>query len=236
MPNTPGLSFQLQKKLNFSDGLANLELELQLKRGEWLGLLGPSGAGKTTVLRLLAGLDVADGGFIHVEQERWLDVARGYSLPTRRRRVGFVFQDHALFPHMTVRQNMRFARPAGSETGRADELLELVGLSGLATSYPVRLSGGQQQRLALARALASAPRLLLLDEPLSALDADLRREMQDLLLNIRARNLVDYAILVTHDVGEAERLVDRSFRLQRGQPSVVDCPPVFAENPSINPS
>ena len=240
MPNSPGLSFHLGKRLSFSDGIADLEFELQIRRGEWLGLLGPSGAGKTTVLRLLAGLDLADAGFIRIGQETWLDVARRYCMPTRRRQVGFVFQDHALFPHMTVQQNIHFARPKGADPALAEELLELVGLCGLRDSYPVRLSGGQQQRLALARALASAPRILLLDEPLSALDADLRREMQDLLLQIREKNLVDYAILVTHDLAEAGRLVDRSIRLERGRPRPLDAClmplPHGAQPISINPS
>ncbi len=233
------LEFQLRKRLNFSDGVATLDVALRVPRGQWLALRGPSGAGKTTLMRLLAGLTVADAGHIRIEQEIWLDVARQHNTPTRLRRCGVVFQDHALFPHMTVRQNVLLARPKGAGPEMADELLALVGLADLAARYPAHLSGGQQQRLALARALASAPRILLLDEPLSALDADLRREMQDLLLKIRASEWVDYAVLVTHDAGEAERLVDRTVRLARGQvvedhceaSAMAQCPPPSLTRP-----
>lgn len=211
------LEFQLHKRLNFADGIAALDVALRLPRGQWLALLGPSGAGKSTLLRLLAGLTAADAGHIRMEQDTWLDVARRNETPTRLRRCGVIFQDHALFPHMTVRQNVVFARPKGAGSEMADELLALVGLGELSARYPVQLSGGQQQRLALARALASSPRILLLDEPLSALDPDLRREMQDLLLKIRESELVDYAVLVTHDADESERLVDRNVRLVRGR-------------------
>ena len=233
MPTSHHLEFQLEKRLNFSDGVGTLKVALRMPRGQWLALLGPSGAGKTTLLRLLAGLTVADAGHIRMEQDVWFDAARRHNTPTRLRRCGVVFQDHALFPHMTVRQNIMFARPKGAEQGVTDELLALVGLTELAARYPIQLSGGQQQRLALARALASSPRLLLLDEPLSALDADLRREMQGLLLKIRESALVDYAVLITHDASEAERLVERSVCLARGrvveddgeQPSARRLPP-----------
>lgn len=217
MPTARHLEFHLRRYLNFADGVSALDVALGIPRGQWLALLGPSGAGKTTLLRLLAGLTAADAGHIRMEQETWLDVRLGNNTPTRLRRCGFVFQDHALFPHMTARRNALFARPRGADPGLIDELLDLVGLTDLADRYPVQLSGGQQQRLALARALASSPRILLLDEPLSALDAGLRREMQDLLLKVRAAELVDYAVLVTHDAGEAARLVDRTVRLERGR-------------------
>ena len=228
MPSARHLEFHLQRNLNFSDGIAVLDIALKIPRGQWLALLGPSGAGKTTILRLLAGLTAADAGHIRMEQETWLDVGQGHNTPTRLRRCGFVFQDHALFPHMTVRRNVLFARPRGADPGLVDELLDLVGLTDLADRYPVQLSGGQQQRLALARALASSPRILLLDEPLSALDASLRREMQDLLLKIRASEMVDYAVLVTHDPDEAERLVDRTIRLERGRIVADDSRPGLA--------
>lgn len=210
------LEFHLRKSLNFPDGAGGLDVALAVPHGQWLALLGPSGAGKTSVLRLLAGLADADGGHIRAGADCWLDRSLGFSLPTRRRRIGFVFQDHALFPHLCARRNLMFARPRGADAGRVDELLDLVGLSGLADRFPAQLSGGQAQRLALARALASEPRLLLFDEPLSALDPELRQEMQSLLIEVRRRGLVDCALLVTHDVAEATRLVDRVVRLERG--------------------
>ena len=215
---------ELRKSLNFADGRAMMDVSLKIPQGQWLAILGPSGAGKTTVLRLLAGLCAADEGHIKVGQDVWLDTASRLVKPTRLRKIGFVFQDHALFPHMTARKNIAFALPRGADEETVTEVLELVGLAGLAERYPSQLSGGQQQRLALARALTVRPLLLLLDEPLSSLDPRLRKDMQDLLLDIRQRGLVQYAVLVTHDDAEAGRLVDRMIRMDRGS--------VIADEPS----
>ena len=226
-----GLEFDLDKQLDFSTGSSRLAVTLNIEHGQWVALLGPSGAGKTTLLRLLAGLTTADAGHIRFNGTPWLDSTRNFSLPTRNRGIGFVFQDLGLFPHMTARQNVAFAHaPRASAT--VDEFLELVGLEGLAGRYPAQLSGGQQQRLALARTLASAPSILLLDEPLAALDLALRLEMQSLLLDIRRRRLVDYAILVTHDTDEALLLADRIVRMECGN-IVSDNPnPAFAVRPT----
>lgn len=214
---SPALACRLGKRLAFAHGDDRLEIALAVPPGQWLAVLGPSGAGKTTLLRLLAGLTPAEQGRIDAGQACWLDTQRGIAQPTRHRRIGFVFQDHALFPHMSARGNIAFARPRGSDPARIDTLLALVGLDGLAERYPAQLSGGQQQRLALARALATEARLLLLDEPLSALDRGLRREMQALLSDIRARGLVDAALLVTHDADEARMLSDRQVELAAGR-------------------
>ncbi len=211
-----GLEFDLQKRLDFATGSSLLALTLSVEPGQWIALLGPSGAGKTTLLRLLAGLTTADAGHIRFKGQPWLDCTRNFSLPTRLRGIGFVFQDLGLFPHMTARQNVAFAHNARARAS-IDDFLELVGLSGLAERYPAQLSGGQQQRLALARTLASAPSILLLDEPLVALDPALRLDMQTLLLDIRQRALVDHALLVTHDAEEALLLANRIVRMERGQ-------------------
>ncbi len=214
----PGeLFFALRKSLNFASGEALLDVSLRLPPGQWLALQGPSGAGKTTLLRLLAGLETAAEGVIRAGDEIWLDSRRGSCLPTRLRRAGMVFQELGLFPHMSARRQVDFARRPESKALPTGQLLELVGLEKLAERYPAELSGGQKQRLALARTLASAPRLLLLDEPLSALDPQLRRSMQTLLQEVRASALVDYAILVSHDLDEACQLAARIVRLQRGQ-------------------
>jgi len=214
----PGeLFFALRKSLNFASGEAQLDVSLRLPPGQWLALQGPSGAGKTTLLRLLAGLETAAEGVIRAGDEIWLDSRRGSCLPTRLRRAGMVFQELGLFPHMSARRQVDFARRPESKALPTAQLLELVGLDKLAERYPAELSGGQKQRLALARTLASAPRLLLLDEPLSALDPQLRRSMQALLQEVRASALVDYAILVSHDLDEACQLAARIVRLQRGQ-------------------
>ena len=215
-PANERLHFRLRKQLRAADGPLTLDVELDIARGESLALLGPSGTGKTTLLRLLAGLLSADAGHIAAFGQIWLDSARGIDQPPRRRRAGLVFQDYALFPNMSVRGNVRFALPRGRPAQRADELLEIVGLAGLAGERPERLSGGQQQRLALARALAAEPELLLLDEPLSALDGKLRRELQDALATLRAQRDTTL-ILVTHDPGEALRLANRAVLLEGGR-------------------
>lgn len=211
------LRFHVEKSLHFATGAASLKIALELPHGQWLALLGPSGAGKTSLLRILAGLTEPESGWLQAGTHTWFDASQKFSLPTRHRRIGFVFQDQALFPHMTALKNLLFALPRGGDAALADELLDLVGLRALSGRYPAQLSGGQQQRLALARALATQPSLLLLDEPLSSLDAELRGEMQELLLEIRRRSLVDYALLVTHDADEARRLAHRVVRLERGQ-------------------
>jgi molybdate transport system ATP-binding protein len=166
-------------------------------------LFGPSGSGKTTLLRLIAGLDRPDEGLILFRDSTWHDSSRGIHLPPQRRRAGFLFQDYALFPHMTVAANVAFA----GNRERAAELMRSFGLSDMAARYPREISGGQQQRVALARALAAGSALLLLDEPLSALDAAsrlrLRTELRRMLLASRVP-----AILVTHDRAEAIALGD----------------------------
>lgn len=174
-------------------------------------LFGPSGSGKTTVLRALAGLDRPDEGTIARGDETWLDAARGVFIPARRRRVGLLFQDYALFPHLTARQNVAFGlhRAGNAERARRTaETLASLKLDGLGDRRPSELSGGQRQRVALARAIAPSPRLLLLDEPLSALDAPTREELRGELRALLLRLGVP-AIVVTHDRIEALALGDR---------------------------
>ena len=177
-----------------------LRLALDVAPGT-TALVGPSGAGKTTVLRCVAGLHRPDAGRIAVGPAVWF--APGVALPPERRGVGLVFQDHALFPHLSVRQNVAFGGAA-----RADELLERFGIAHLATARPGAISGGERQRVALARALARDPGVLLLDEPMSALDADtrsrVRTELQDVLGGLGLPTL-----LVTHDARDAAALAQR---------------------------
>jgi molybdate transport system ATP-binding protein len=187
-------------------------LTIPLDRARVTVLFGPSGSGKTTLLRLLAGLDRPDEGVIVFRGAAWCDSARGVHLPPQQRRAGFLFQDYALFPHLTVAGNVAFACPRD----RAAALLETFGLSDLAARYPRAISGGQQQRVALARALAAGSALLLLDEPLSALDAASRvRVRADLRRMLLASGIP--AILVTHDRAEAIALGDWMAVLVEGR-------------------
>jgi iron(III) transport system ATP-binding protein len=191
---------------------------LEVEAGEFLALLGPSGCGKTTALRVAAGFEAPDSG--QVELNGVLVAGPGTFVAPERRAVGMVFQDYALFPHLDVAANVGFGLPRRGRRGRVDELLELVGLSGFGARSPGELSGGQQQRVALARALAPRPRLVLLDEPWSAIDAQLREEMRGELARVlRAEGVT--VVLVTHDREEAFTLADRIALMRDGQ--VLQC-------------
>jgi iron(III) transport system ATP-binding protein len=180
--------------------------ELCVSRGEFLTLLGPSGCGKTTLLRLIAGFERPDAGEVWLEGQ--LVAGPGAWTAPDRRRVGFVFQDYALFPHLTVAENIGFGLARRERKGRRAEVLDLVGLAGFERRYPHELSGGQQQRVALARALAPSPSLVLLDEPWSNIDPLLRHSMRDELGEIlRAADVT--VLLVTHDREEAFSISDR---------------------------
>jgi len=179
-----------------------LELALELG-GETFALVGPSGAGKTTILRAIAGLLRPEHGRVVVGSETWLDTERGIDLPPEGRSVGLVFQEQALFPHLNVRQNVGYGGPA-----RAHDLLASFGLAELAGARPNELSGGERQRVALARALARDPAVLLLDEPLSALDATTRARLRTELRG-RLRELDLPTFLVTHDFEDAAALAER---------------------------
>jgi len=203
------LDFHLRKALHTAAGPRTLDVALALPPGELLALRGPSGAGKTTLLRLLAGLDRPDAGFVRFEEQTWYDGPRRQWLPPRRRPLGFVFQDYALFPNMTVRENLAFAAEEQPDKKQVvSELLELLELGELAARRPALLSGGQQQRVALARALAPEPAVILLDEPFSNLDAELRASVRAEVRQILA-DAGATAVLVTHDQEEALSLADR---------------------------
>jgi molybdate transport system ATP-binding protein len=192
-----------------------LQVQASIESGSFVSLFGPSGAGKTTVLRMLAGLDDPDQGRIVVNGETWFDSEKGIRLSPQKRSIGFVFQDYALFPNLDVRRNVSFA--AGrNDAGWVDELLALTGLASLQHRLPATLSGGQRQRTALARAIARKPALLLLDEPLSALDAEWRGQLQDDLAGLHRRFGIT-TLLVSHDVGEVFKLSRRVLRLDHGQ-------------------
>jgi putative spermidine/putrescine transport system ATP-binding protein len=187
-------------------------LSLDLAPGEFVALLGPSGCGKTTALRIVAGLERATSGSV------WIGGRDVSGIPTNKRDIGMVFQAYSLFPHMTARRNVEFGlkmrgRP---DHQRAGEMLDLVGLSAQADRYPHQMSGGQQQRVALARALAVAPAVLLLDEPLSALDAKVRVQLREEIRRIQLE-LGTTTLFVTHDQDEALAIADRVGVMREGR-------------------
>jgi sulfate transport system ATP-binding protein len=206
------------------------DVSLEIPDGSLTAVLGPSGSGKSTLLRIVAGLERPDAGEVLLSGED----ATG--LAPQRRNVGFVFQHYAAFKHMTVRDNVAFAltirrRPKQEIRGRVDELLELVQLSGFADRYPSRLSGGQRQRMALARALAAKPRVLLLDEPFGALDARVRAELRDWLRRLHEEVHVT-TVFVTHDQEEAMEVADRVAVFDHGRLEQVGAPAELYDRPA----
>jgi molybdate transport system ATP-binding protein len=198
-------------------GDLELDVELEVEAGECLALAGPSGAGKTSVLNVAAGLLRPRAGRVSCNGETWLDTQRGQYAPPEQRRCGYVFQDYALFPHLSAWRNVAYALPRGRDRrAEALALLDRFGLAARADARPRELSGGERQRVALARALAARPRVLLLDEPLSALDARTRAHAErELAATLRDAGVP--ALLVTHDFGEAALLGDRVAVIDAGR-------------------
>lgn len=209
------IEIDIRKKLFSAQGEFTLAMQMNIGQGEFISLFGQSGAGKTTLLRCLAGLEKPDSGSIKVKGETWFDSKSGFMLPARLRRAGYMFQDYALFPNMSVRGNMEFALRPGANEQRVSELIELMGLGELQQRRPDTLSGGQKQRVALARALASEPQLLLLDEPFSALDHAIRVRLQDEVLRLQ-RHFGLTTVMVSHDIGEVYKLSQRVMVMEQG--------------------
>jgi putative spermidine/putrescine transport system ATP-binding protein len=218
---TPAIEFRAVTR-SFGELRAVDAVSMAVGRGEFFAMLGPSGSGKTTCLRLVAGFEAPDAGQVLLDGQ---DVS---TVPPWERSVNTVFQDYALFPHMTVAQNVAYGLrvrkvDAATCARRAGELLELVKLAGLGARRPAQLSGGQRQRVALARALANEPQVLLLDEPLGALDLKLREEMQVELKRLQ-RSLGITFVYVTHDQGEALSMADRVAVFSQGRIEQLDAP------------
>ena len=210
------IEIDIQKKLYSAQGEFILDLQLNIQQGEFISLFGESGAGKTTFLRCLAGLETPETGSIVVNGDSWFDNKKGILLHARQRRAGYMFQDYALFPNMTVRGNLEFALRPGASKLRVSELIALMGLGDLQQRKPDTLSGGQKQRVALARALASEPRLLLLDEPFSALDHATSVRLQDEVLRLQ-RHFGLTTVMVSHDVSEVYKLSQRVIVIEHGR-------------------
>ncbi len=210
------IQFRAYKILNTTQGKMPLDVSFTLEHGQLISLFGKSGAGKTTILRILAGLTNADESFIEVDNEIWDDTKKKIHLPAQTRSIGFVFQDYALFPNLTVKENVQFALQKKSDRKIVPELLELMELQQLQHNKPTRLSGGQQQRVALARAIARRPKILLLDEPLSALDDEMRFKLQDYIFKAHLHYKLT-TILVSHHLPEIFRLSDNVIILDKGK-------------------
>jgi molybdate transport system ATP-binding protein len=208
------LSINITKAMLSAEGKTNLEVRSEVQDNELLCLFGHSGAGKTTLLRILAGLTKPDKGRIVFNDTVWFDSEKKINLPPQERNVGYMFQDYALFPNMTVEKNISFGQKEKNKE-EVDKLLELFDLEILKNQHPSKLSGGQKQRVALARALASKPNVLLLDEPLSALDFDMRLALQHEIR--KAHELLNtVTIMVSHDLPEVFHLASTVIVLKNG--------------------
>ena len=210
------IEINIIKPLYTADGIINLKVNKKINKGDFLTLFGKSGSGKTTLLRILAGLETPKSGKIVVDKEIWFDSSKKINLAPQKRDVGFVFQDYALFPNMSVKKNLEFALKNKNEIKKVDEILEIMEIKNLSNMKPELLSGGQKQRVALARTLMTNPKILLLDEPLSALDTTMRLKLQDELSLIHQKFNIT-SILVSHDISEVFKLSNRVFKINLGE-------------------
>ena len=209
------IKVDLHKTFKSSSKGFKLSIKLKLEAGSFVAIRGKSGAGKSTLLRLIAGLSKPDSGRLEVFNQTWYNNEDKTNLPTQARNIGFVFQDYALFPHLTLRENLEFAGEKDIDQQHVQSLIEVMEISELLDRKPGTLSGGQKQRVALARALVRKPNILLLDEPLAALDSEIRIKLQNHIKALHKQfNLT--TIMVTHDQGEILRMADRLVEIENG--------------------
>ncbi len=206
----------ISKKLHLPHSSGELKIDTEVESRSFTALYGPSGAGKTSLLRIMAGLLKPERGIIEVNGQTWLNTAKKINLPPQQRNIGFVFQDYALFPNMTVEENLRYALPAHQSPLRLQELIATMKLQAWANLKPDVLSGGQKQRVALARALVREPEVLLLDEPLSALDDHTRLQLQQELLRVHQQYSLT-TLLVSHHLPEVFKLATHVIKIEEGQ-------------------
>jgi molybdate transport system ATP-binding protein len=204
------IKINIKKQLHGASGDMNLDVDLQIKSNDFIALIGQSGSGKTTMLRVLAGLEKSDG-LIKVDSTVWQD--NNTFLPPQKRKIGFVFQDYALFPNLSVEENLLYVN---KDKTLAKELLELTELLELKNRMPNTLSGGQKQRVSLCRAMMNRPKLLLMDEPLSALDPNMRLKLQHEILLLH-KKFETTTIMVSHDLSEIYKLSNQLIELQNGK-------------------
>lgn len=210
------MKVSLQKQLRGGKNFFQLDVSFEIPAGEMLAIMGPSGAGKTTLLKMIAGLLAPDRGSVEVGGEPWYDHQHRINLRPQERSIGYVFQDYALFPNMSVRKNLQYALASGQPREIIDEVLELIHIQNLANQKPPSLSGGQQQRVALARAIIRRPKVLLLDEPFAALDDTMRSKLQYDLMELHHRYRTT-TLLVSHNPAEVARMASQVIMLRDGQ-------------------
>jgi molybdate transport system ATP-binding protein len=210
------IKVKAKKKLMTAEGPLDLDIDFKVQEAEFVTLFGESGGGKTTTLRMIAGLTPPDEGYIEVDGKVWFDSTKKIDLPANRRHVGFVFQEYSLFPNMTVRQNLEYALENRRDKGSIDDFLSLVHLSELQDCRPHQLSGGQKQRIALVRALLRKPKVYLLDEPLAAVDLAMRLKLQDEILALYRKAGIA-TIFVSHDLPEVFKLAGKVLVLEKGR-------------------
>lgn len=210
------IEIAINKKLQSTSGQMILDVRLEIVEGKLVTIYGKSGAGKTSILKIIAGLLKADTGVIKVNDNYWLDSSKGINLPPQKRNIGFVFQEYALFPNMSVKENLLFALTKNQDDKIVNELIEIIELGDLQDRKPETLSGGQKQRVALARALVKKPQVLMLDEPLSALDNEMRQNLQQYVLQVHNEFKLT-TILISHDVSEIIKMSDYLFEIDQGK-------------------
>ncbi|NRA92923.1 MAG: ATP-binding cassette domain-containing protein [Psychroserpens sp.] len=207
------IELNLNKKMNTSSGLETLSANAVIEQNKISAIYGKSGVGKTTLLRMISGLIKPDNGILKVNGKIWFSSDEHINMKVQNRRVGFVFQDYALFPNMTVRQNINYALRDKKNKEYVDKLLEETQLIKLADKLPSFISGGQKQRVALARALALKPEILLMDEPLSALDIEIRIKLRKLIIDLHSEYKMT-TLIVSHDIPEIFSIANRVFKIE----------------------
>ncbi len=210
------ISINIFKALKGTQGFFDLAIDETINKSDFIGVYGKSGAGKTSLLRMLSGLDIPDKGTIIVEDTPWFDSSKRTNLPVQKRNIGYVFQEDVLFDNMTVLQNLHFALSKSNEIKLLDELIDIMELEALLNFNTYQLSGGQKQRISLARALVRQPKLLLLDEPLSALDYEMRQRLQEYIKKAHKTYQLT-TLMVSHDPWELYQLVDKVWQINDGK-------------------
>ncbi len=210
------IDVSLYKKLQSATGEMLLDISFTIEKEKLVTLYGRSGAGKTSILKMIAGIFLPDDGYIKVGEKFWYNKKKGIHLKPQKRNLGYLFQEYSLFPNMTVKENLKFALLKGQNKKIVNDLIDIVDLGNLQFRKPDTLSGGQKQRVALARALVQKPRILLLDEPLSALDQEMRIKLQQYIMQVHSEYKLT-TILISHDISEIIKMSDCLIEIEEGK-------------------